>query len=103
MNRWWAGQPGEQYWLETTDRNDLGANLHAPQTDHSGRDNWRYSLIRESRIGDVIFHYHKEAQSILAHSRVASDVYSSDIVWAARGSYARLKTPTTGITTWLAA
>jgi hypothetical protein len=24
MNRWWSQQPGQRYWLEATDREDIG-------------------------------------------------------------------------------
>ena len=33
---WWDNRESESYWLEITDREDLGANLHAPQTNRSG-------------------------------------------------------------------
>ena len=29
-NRWWDGQADERYWLEATDRTDIGADLRAP-------------------------------------------------------------------------
>ena len=36
MNRWWLNQADERYWLESTDREDLGADLNAPLYDDSG-------------------------------------------------------------------
>jgi hypothetical protein len=33
MNAWWEGNHYESYWMEITDREDLGADLHAPQLD----------------------------------------------------------------------
>jgi hypothetical protein len=56
-DRWWQNKPAERYWLEATDREDIGANLQAPDADASGRDNWRYTLFRETAPGDVVFHY----------------------------------------------
>ena len=35
---WWELQEDEIYWLEITDREDIGANLLAPQTNQKGRD-----------------------------------------------------------------
>ena len=32
LHRWWEQDPKERYWLEVTDRRDLGADLNAPQT-----------------------------------------------------------------------
>lgn len=89
INRWWQDQQSERFWLETTDREDVGANLHAPQHDYSGRENWRYSLVRECNVGDIVYHYHKAAHSIIAYSQIASSSMPSTILWAARGSYAR--------------
>ena len=90
-NRWWEADRDEIYWLESTDREDLGANLHAPQKDDSGQENWRYSLICEARPGDVVFHYHKTEQGIIATSVVAEAAVQADIVWGARGTHARKK------------
>ena len=88
--RWWHGQSAERYWLEATDREDIGADLRAPLADASGRDNWRYTLFREADIGDVVFHYDSgSANAIVGWSRVAGKAEPQSIVWAARGSYAR--------------
>ena len=38
INKWWAVDSKEIYWLESTDRTDLGANLIAPQFDDTGID-----------------------------------------------------------------
>ena len=57
LNRWWAGRPAEIYWLETTDRADLGVDLRAPQRDDGGAENWSYALLTEVEDGDVVFHY----------------------------------------------
>jgi hypothetical protein len=91
MHRWWRSDPRERLWLESTDRLDLGANLHAPQTDDSGAPNWRYTLLREVQEGDVVYHWNKREEAIVAYSTVSGVAESSPIVWAARGSYARSK------------
>lgn len=93
MNKWWAEDASERYWLEVTDRHDLGADLRAPTTDESGRENWRYSLFNLARVGDVVLHYHKteQAQGIVGYSVVAGQSEQAEIVWAARGTYSRSK------------
>lgn len=86
---WWTGRPEERFWLESTDRADIGVDLRAPLADDSGEDNWRYTLFREARVGDIVFHYDKRESAITSVSRVAGNPVSQPIVWAARGSYRR--------------
>ena len=50
MAAWWEGDPTEVYWLEVTDRDDLGVDLRAPETDESGNPNWRYLLFKRERL-----------------------------------------------------
>jgi hypothetical protein len=57
VNRWWDADPAEVYWMEITGRDDLGANLAAPQTDERGEEYIGYTLVREVRDGDVVFHF----------------------------------------------
>ena len=93
MSRWWALQPEERYWLEATDREDIGADLHAPEADESGQDNWRYSLFKEAKVGDIVLHYDKRpgSSAIVGWSVVAGPPIDKPTVWAARGTYARGK------------
>lgn len=86
---WWNGDPRERFWLESTDRPDLGVDLRAPLADDSGADNWRYTLFRQANVGDLVFHYDKRRAAITSLSRIAGPPTASPIVWAARGSYAR--------------
>ena len=89
VSRWWHSDVAELYWLEATDRLDIGTDLRAPLTDASGRDNWRYTLFQEARIGDVVFHYDGGvANAIVGWSRVKGSPNVSTEIWAARGSYA---------------
>lgn len=30
VNAWWAGDPGQRFWVEITDRPDIGVDLHCP-------------------------------------------------------------------------
>lgn len=57
IHKWWASRPEQKFWLEVTRREDLGVNLKAPQTDEQGQAFWSYSLIREIREGDIVYHY----------------------------------------------
>lgn len=90
-NRWWELLEGERYWLETTDRDDIGTDLKAPRLDESGRENWRYSLVKELRPGDVVLHYSKSESAIIGHSRVVAEAHEANLVWGARGTFARTK------------
>jgi hypothetical protein len=78
-----------RYWIEVTDRVDLGADLHAPQTNENGQAYWSYSLINEIASGDIVFHYHKPRSAIVAASRADGQVVAGEMVWAARGPSAR--------------
>lgn len=93
MTNWWASDDSERFWLEVTDREDLGADLRAPTLDDSGRPNWRYGLFQHASVGDVVLHYQKRhaPPAIVGFSRIAGPAQSAEIVWAARGTYARSK------------
>jgi hypothetical protein len=93
INRWWEHQPGESFWLETTQREDLGSDLHAPQTNESGRDYWSYSLIREVQDGDIVFHYSKRDHAIALWSRADGGWWEDEIFWGARGTVGRVNDP----------
>ena len=89
-NRWWAESPDERYFLETTDRPDIGVDLKAPQATDGGQANHpSYVLIREVHPGDVILHYHLPSRRMALWSRVASDSFAEDIVWGSHGVVAR--------------
>lgn len=95
VNRWWADDPNERYFLETTDRPDIGVDLKAPQTTDSGQANHpSYVLIKEVQPGDIVLHYQLSSSSsnpsgIALWSRVASDPFPEDIVWGSHGVVAR--------------
>lgn len=79
VNRWWQRGEGEIYWLATTDRSDLGANLKAPKYDDANRDNWRYTLLREMQPGDVVFHYSNTRRAIVGRSVVSAKAKEHEI------------------------
>jgi len=89
LNRWWLGRPDERYWLEVTDRVDPGVNLKAPQRNETGGEFWSYALVREVQPGDLIFHYDRPSQIVMGVSRATGDLWDDQIVWGARGTYAR--------------
>jgi hypothetical protein len=62
VNAWWAANPSELYWLEITDRPDIGVDLHAPQHDATGGRTPGYSLIWWVSPGDVVFHYDRTSE-----------------------------------------
>lgn len=92
LNLWWDSDPSERYWMEITDRQDLGTDLLAPQADDAGRAYWSYNLVTDVRDGDVILHWHKSLMGtpgIVGWSTATGAVESSTIVWQARGTAGR--------------
>ena len=89
MKKWWVGLAGEHYWMEITERKDLGVDLNAPLSDEKGKQNANYALIREAEDGDIIFHLDKNLGAIVAHSVVRGPAWEDQIVWGARGTSAR--------------
>jgi hypothetical protein len=90
INDWWGTNSEERFWLEITDREDLGGDLHAPKRDQSGRETWSYELVRYVRDGDVVLHWWKQAghqPAIVGYSRAVGSVSTSTITWQAHGTY----------------
>lgn len=90
IHDWWSGRDDEIYWLEVTDRNDIGANLKAPQTNERGNEFWSYSLLNHVQPGNIVFHYNRNRQAIVAQSVASGDSWEDTVVWAARGQSARI-------------
>jgi Domain of unknown function (DUF3883) len=103
LNTWWSSDRRQRYWMEITDRADLGANLHAPQTDGSGKDHWSYTLVTAVRPGDVVLHWHKTLlgrPGIVGYSVAAADPVTDQIVWNAHGTYGRARAGTPRRPAW---
>lgn len=84
--RWWDGYPDEVFWLEITDRADLGLDLHAPAADEEGYDYWSYAFVREVREGDVVLHYRARPHGEISYwSRAVGEPYKDEVVWGAHG------------------
>jgi hypothetical protein len=89
IHNWWEKNPSEIFWLEVTDRLDLGVNLKAPQANEHGAEFWSYSLLKYVQQGNVVFHYNRAEQAIVAQSTATGELWADKITWAARGAYAR--------------
>lgn len=90
INRWWRNDPNERYWLEITNRDDIGADLLAPQVNDAGQEYWSYSLVREVRPGDLVLHWDKNhGPGVTGYSHVAGNPVASTITWQSRGTYGR--------------
>lgn len=84
--RWWEGDPAEMFWLEITDRDDLGVDLNAPAEREEGGDYWSYAFVREVREGDVVLHYRARPNNAITHwSRAVGDPYRDQVYWGAHG------------------
>jgi hypothetical protein len=79
MHRWWDGQTEEHYWLEVSDRPDIGTDLNAPREDEIGGDRWSYALLREAADGDVVFHFHKPDEAIVGYSIVRGEPWEDSV------------------------
>jgi len=81
INAWWAGDDRERFWLEITDRPDIGVDLHAPQRDASSRRSPGYSLLWWVERGDLVFHYDLNVRAVTAWSRAVGEVTEAPVVW----------------------
>lgn len=94
INEWWTADPAQRFWMEITDRDDLGADLFAPTTDGSGKPYWGYELITYVQPGDVVLHWHKtlaEEPGIVGWSQATGSYEDTDISWQAHGTVGRAK------------
>lgn len=89
INQWWSSNSQEEYWIEVTDRYDIGVNLKSPQYNENGEEFWGYSLIKYVKAGDIVFHYDKKVQAIKSKSIATGNFWEDKITWAARGASAR--------------
>jgi hypothetical protein len=58
ITEWWDGHPEQRFWMEATDRKDLGEDLRAPKEGGTGKSVWHYELVAHVQPGDVVFHWH---------------------------------------------
>ena len=93
VNEWWVGDPDERYWLEVTDRENVGRDLQAPSVDASGKPKWTYDLVQFVGDGDIVFHYRLQERAITAWSLASGGWWRDETVWAARGTVSRARAP----------
>jgi hypothetical protein len=86
---WWRHEPRERYWLESTDRADLGADLRSVCRDARGLENWRHTLFRHAARGDLVFHYDKRRQAIVRVSRITGAAEPIELPWRTHGPSTR--------------
>jgi hypothetical protein len=101
MNTWWDDDPTETYWMEITDRDDVGGELWAPKLNAVGGDEWSYNLVSYVQPGDRVFHWRKADRAIVGWSEAVGPLGSDTRSWQARGTAGRTRgVPTTG-PTWV--
>lgn len=83
INQWWASDARQRYWMEITDRDDVGADLLALTKNRRGMPYWGRELIRYVQPGDVVLHWHKTliAESAIVGWSQATGVYEDTEVW----------------------
>ena len=92
INSWWIDDPSERYWVEITDRPDLGENLFIPQMTTAGGSTPGYELINFIRPGDVVFHWHKGlggGPTLVAWSVATGEVEDAFIGWQPHSAHGR--------------
>ena len=83
INDWWRDDPSQIYWMETTGRSDLGANLLAPQLDDADNpNNPGYVLVKYVNDGDVVLHWDTNTRALVAWSRANGGYWEDMIFWA---------------------
>jgi hypothetical protein len=101
INDWWAGLESERYWMEITDRDDPGTDLSAPQLNGAGRPEWSYTLVTETRPGDIVLHWHRNwigRAALVGWSEVTGPLsIENSYRWMAHGTRGRARgVPTVG-------
>ncbi len=92
INEWWSDQPEERYWVEITDRPELGENLLSPKLAQNDKETPSYTLVSYVRLGDVVFHYWKgqgKPPAIVGCSLVAASARDDTIDWQPHGTYGK--------------
>ncbi|WP_153395341.1 protein NO VEIN domain-containing protein [Ornithinicoccus halotolerans] len=104
INEWWANDSDQRFWMEITDRSDVGNNLYAPQTQQGGQPYWGYELITRVAPGDIVLHWHKslhDEPGIAGWSRATGVYEYTTISWQARGTVGRAKGSTNSRPAWM--
>lgn len=94
ISEWWAADPDQRFWMEITERDDLGADLFAPTANDKGRPYWGYELITYVQAGDIVLHWHKtlaDEPGIVGWSEATGAYEDTDISWQAHGTVGRAR------------
>lgn len=89
INAWWSVDPRQRFWLEITDRPDIGIDLHCPQRDSDGKRSSGFSLIWWICPEDIVFHYSLAEDGITSWSRAAGPVTEAPTIWRPHRSSTR--------------
>jgi len=104
INAWWAEQSNERFWMEITDRDDLGHDLRAPQTNGTGGEEWSYTLVTYTRPGDIVLHWHKTLAgepAIVGWSEVTGPLSEGSMEWLAHGTRGRARGRVETVSCWV--
>ena len=83
-NTWWLNNENERYWMESTNRKDLGKDLIAPISSNAGQ-----KLVSYVEDGDIIIHYDQNQGAIVAISMAKGAPFESETRWPDRKSSIR--------------
>lgn len=86
IREWWANDSEQRFWMEATDRPDLGQDLRAPMSGGEGQEVWHYSLVSFTKPGDIVFHWHTrlfDRPALVGWSEVIGPLRQEDYQWAA--------------------
>jgi hypothetical protein len=89
INAWWSADPRQRFWLEITDRHDIGVDLHCPRRGSDGKRSSGFSLIWWVNPGDIVFHYSLTQDGIMSWSRAAGPVTEAPTIWRPHRSATR--------------
>lgn len=94
INAWWRDDRRQRFWLEITDRPDVGVDLHCPQRDSAGKRSPGFSLIWWVGVGDIVFHHDLNQEAITSWSRAKGQVTEAPTVWLSHRSATRRRLKT---------
>lgn len=99
MNEWWTDDPDQRYWLEITDRYDLGGDLLAPKESPNKKPVWSYTTVALTNPGDIVLHW--QDQAIRGWSEVVGPLSSGTTTWQAHGTVGRKQGKTKPRPCWI--
>jgi Domain of unknown function (DUF3883) len=94
INDWWTGDGDERFWIEITNRDNIGTNVIAPQLNDAGHEEWSYTTVSLVRPGDIVLHWSMLGEpSIVGFSHVSENPFKSRLEWQSRGTYGKTHAP----------